>query len=143
MTATRRSLLIVPLLCGALVAGCGSSSSTTSSSTTTTTSKPATSSTAAATTATSPTGTTSATSTVSAATLAQAVATCKSAVQKATTLSASVKAKLEGICNKAASGDLAGARTAAREVCVEVVNATPIPSSAAKQQALAACKTAY
>jgi len=80
---------------------------------------------------------------VSAATLAQAVATCKSAVQKATTLSASVKAKLEGICNKAASGDLAGARTAAREVCVEVVNATPIPSSSAKQQALAACKTAY
>ncbi|MGO9320285.1 MAG: hypothetical protein ACLQBY_05735 [Solirubrobacteraceae bacterium] len=61
-------------------------------------------------------------------------------VQRATTLSASVKSKVEGICNKAASGNLAGARAAAKEVCVEVINASPIPS-ADKAQALAACKT--
>jgi hypothetical protein len=52
-----------------------------------------------------------------------------------------LKSKVEGICNKAASGDLAGARAAAKEVCVEVIDASPI-SGAAKQQALAACKAA-
>jgi hypothetical protein len=52
-----------------------------------------------------------------------------------------VKSKVEGICNKAASGNLAGAQAAAKEVCVEVINASPI-SGAAKQQALAACKAA-
>jgi hypothetical protein len=51
-----------------------------------------------------------------------------------------VKSKVEGICNKAASGDLSGARAAAKEVCVEVLNASPIPA-AAKQRALAACKS--
>jgi hypothetical protein len=60
-------------------------------------------------------------------------------VAHATTLSASVKSKAEGICNKAASGNVAGARAAAKEVCVEVINASPIPS-AEKAQALAACK---
>ncbi|MGD0452189.1 MAG: hypothetical protein ABSB69_01205 [Solirubrobacteraceae bacterium] len=51
-----------------------------------------------------------------------------------------MKSKVEGICNKAASGNLAGARAAAKEVCVEVINASPIPA-AEKAQALAACKT--
>jgi hypothetical protein len=50
-----------------------------------------------------------------------------------------VKAKVEGICNKAAAGDAAGARAAAEEVCVEVINASPIPA-AAKGKALAGCK---
>jgi len=70
----------------------------------------------------------------------QAVAICKSAIQRDPQLSAAVKAKVEGICNKAASGDLAGARAAVKEVCVEVINASPIPA-ASKEQALAACKT--
>jgi hypothetical protein len=71
--------------------------------------------------------------------LAQAVAVCKSVIQREPTLSASLKAKVEGICNKAASGNLAGARAAAKEVCVEVINASPVPA-AAKAQALAACQ---
>ncbi|HEY5046051.1 MAG TPA: hypothetical protein VII53_09365 [Solirubrobacteraceae bacterium] len=50
-----------------------------------------------------------------------------------------MKVKVEGICNKASSGDLAGAKTAAKEVCAEVINASPIPA-AAKAQALAACQ---
>jgi hypothetical protein len=71
--------------------------------------------------------------------VAQAVAVCKSVIQREPTLSASLKVKVEGICNKAASGNLAGARAAAKEVCAEVINASPIPA-AAKAQALAACQ---
>jgi hypothetical protein len=70
------------------------------------------------------------------------VASCRSALKRAPTLSATLKAKVEAICNKAASGDLAGARAAAREVCGEVVKSYPIPFAAAKERALAACNNA-
>jgi hypothetical protein len=73
--------------------------------------------------------------------LAEAVAICKSIVQREPTLASSVKAKVEGICNKAAGGNLAGAKAAAKEVCKEVINASPI-SSAAKAQAISACERA-
>jgi hypothetical protein len=140
MIATRFPLLVVALLGAALVAGCGSSStsSSTTASTpvTTSTSSPA----AAATTSTTPATTSPATTSLSAAGVAQYVAICKSVIQREPTLAASVKAKVEGICNKAAGGDIAGARAAAKEVCVEVINASPIPA-AAKEHALAACKT--
>jgi hypothetical protein len=69
------------------------------------------------------------------------VAVCKAVIQRAPTLSATTKAKVESICNKAEHGDLAGARAAAKEVCAEVINASPIPAPA-KAQALAACKRA-
>lgn len=71
----------------------------------------------------------------------QAVSSCRSMV-RATTLPANLKAKVEGICDKAASGDLNGARAAAKEVCVEVINSYPIPAGPAKDQALAACNKA-
>jgi hypothetical protein len=71
--------------------------------------------------------------------VAQAVTECKSIVQREPTLSSSTKAKVEGICNKAAKGDLAEARAAAKEVCVEVINAAPIPGSG-DTEALAACQ---
>jgi hypothetical protein len=131
MIGRRSPWLVVALLGAALVAGCGSSSSTTSSSTTT--SKPATTTSKPATTTSKPATTSTA--------ARSAVAICKSIIQRVPTLSASVKAKVEGICNKAASGGLAGARAAAKEVCVEVVNASPI-SGAAKEKDLAACKAA-
>jgi hypothetical protein len=137
MIGRRSPLLAVALLSAALVAGCGSSSSTTSSSTTT--SKPATTSTAATSAATTSTSPTTAPSAASAAGVTEYVAICKSIIQRVPTLSANVKAKVEGICNKAASGDLAGARAAAKEVCVEVIDASPI-SGAAKEKDLAACK---
>jgi len=72
--------------------------------------------------------------------MAVAVTECKSIIQRAPTLSASTKAKVEGICNKAASGDLVGARAAAKEVCVEVIKALAGPTGPAKEQALASCK---
>src|ERR1700733_3087338 len=134
MIARRSPILAGALICGALIAGCGSSSNNNSSSSTATTSSNA----AAATTSTPSTSTTSTTSTASttsttpsipSADLAAAVAESKARVQHSTTLSASLKSKVEGICNKAASGNVAAARAAAREVCVEVINATPVPSA--------------
>jgi hypothetical protein len=138
MIARRSSLLAGALVCGALIAGCGSSSNSTTSGTTATTSSTA----AAATTSTPSTSTksTAPVTGVSPADLAAAVAECKAVVQHSTTLSSSLKTKVEGICNKAASGNVAAARAAAKEVCVEVINATPVPA-ADKAQALAACKT--
>jgi hypothetical protein len=136
MIGKRSPLFVVALLCGVLVAGCGSSSSSTTSGSTTSGS---TSTSAPASTATSKsTGTTP--NAATAAGVAQYVAACKSVIQHEPTLSADVKAKVEGICNKAANGDLEGARKAAKEVCIEVINASPIPA-AAKAQAVAACKT--
>ena len=135
--------LVVALVGSVFIAGCGSSSNSTSSSQSSST--PAPSSAAGGTTSSTPvtTGTTSTapTSTPSAAGVAQAVAACKSIITRAPTLSAATKAKVEDICNKAASGDLAGARAAAKEVCAEVINASPIPGPA-KAQALAACQHA-
>jgi hypothetical protein len=119
--------LLVALLGGALIAGCGSSSSSSNSSS---------SSTPAAT--TSSTGTSGATS--SNPSTAAAVAACKSGIQSESTLSAATKGKLENVCEKAAHGDTEAVRKAAEEVCTEVVNASPLPSGSVKDQALAACK---
>ncbi len=147
MIGRRSPLLAAALLCGALLAGCGSSSSSTSSSgstastaastAATTTSAPSTQA-STATTSTSPSSTSSALP-GGAAAVAQYEAICKEIVARAPTLSAEVKSKVEGICAKAAHGDVAGARAAAKEVCVEVINASPIPT-AAKEKALAECK---
>jgi hypothetical protein len=131
-------------LVGVLIAGCGSSSSTSSSqssaapaATATTSSTPAAGGTTSSATTTTPSVPTSVPTT--AAGVAQAVAACKSIIKSEPTLSTSLKVKVEGICNKAANGDLAGAKTAAKEVCAEVINASPIPA-AIKAQALAACQ---
>jgi hypothetical protein len=134
MFRQRSKWLMVAVIGSMFIAGCGSSSS---SSTTSSQSTPAATS---STSSSSTTGTESTPSTPSSsAAVADAVAECKSVIKEAPTLSGSTKAKVEAICNKAADGDLAGARTAAKEVCVEVINSTPIPS-ALKQHALAACK---
>jgi hypothetical protein len=134
--------LLIALTAAVILAGCGSSSSTSSSQST---SVAAPSSVGGASTSSSPapaaTTSTSASTPSTAAGLAEAVAVCKSIIQREPTLQASVKAKVESICNKAAGGDLAGARAAAKEVCAEVINAAPIPSQA-KAQALAACTKA-
>jgi hypothetical protein len=122
--------MLVALVSGALLAGCGSSSSSSTTSGTTsgsTSSAPATSSTS-----------TSGPSSIPA--VASAVAACKRGVQAAPTLSSTTKSKLEGICDKAANGDQEAARKAAKEVCTEIVNSSPLPAGSAKDQALAACK---
>src|SRR5271167_5157286 len=123
------SICLVAVFGCALVAGCGSSSNNSTSSSQTV--APAVSATGA-TPAPAATG-------ASGAALQQAVAACKQVVRTEPTLSASVKTKVEGICNKAASGDLEGARKAAKEVCTEVIDASQLPA-AAKEQVLADCK---
>jgi len=139
----QRSKWIVVVVVGSVfIAGCGSSSSSSSTSSSTAATTATTSSTPA-----SSTGTTSSTPSTtpnpaSSAGLADAVAECKSVIKEAPTLGASTKAKVEAICNKAADGDLAGARAAAKEVCEEVINSSPIPAGAIKERALAACKAA-
>lgn len=115
---------LVVLACAALLAGCGSSSSSSSS-----TAKTAGS--------TSPPVTTG-TSKVPAATVEK----CKRGVNALPTLSQKTKGRLESICEKAASGDAAAARTAAREGCEEIVKASPLPAGAARDRALAGCKSA-
>jgi hypothetical protein len=138
MTARRSPLPAAALLCAALLSGCGGSSSTTGTSTP---AAPAAKTSAATTSTTATTPSTAAatpTSPVTSADVAAAVAECKAIAQKAT-ISASLKSKVEGICNKAAHGNVAAARAAAKAVCAEVINASPIPE-AEKAQALAACK---
>jgi len=135
MVSRLTTWLVVALLGGVLVAGCGSSSSTSSS---TSTSQSTT--TAAATTAG---GATTVPAVANNPSVQQAVAACKHGVQSASTLSSSAKSKIEGICDKAGSGDVTAAAEAARELCVELINASPLPAGSAKEQAIAACKTKH
>jgi hypothetical protein len=128
--------LALLLLAGALLAGCGSGSSTTTATTTTSqsTSTPAATAPAGGSTApTTPSGT-------SAIASPQAVDACKQAIRSQKTLPPNAKSKLEAVCVKAANGDTAAVRKAAREVCEEVINRSPVPAGASKDQALAACR---
>jgi hypothetical protein len=121
--------LLIPLAAGVLLAGCGSSSSSSTSSSTSST----------ATGSTTPTSTTDLTK--SSATAA-AVESCRRGAKAIPTLSSSTRTKIETICDKAASGNPAAVRTAAREVCEEIVRASPLPEGSAKQHAVAGCKDA-
>lgn len=158
MIGRRPALLVLALLCSALIAGCGSSGSsstggstaTTTPATTSTTAPAATTSTASTTSATTSTAASTPTTTSTATTPLSAteasgvksyVAICKLIIAREPTLAASTKSKVEGICSKAAAGNLAGARAAAKEVCVEVLSAAPIPA-ALKAKDIAGCKTA-
>ena len=138
MIRRRSSWLIGLFLCAALIAGCGSSSSTTSSQSST----PATTSSTPAAAATTSSTTTSTPSTaVPAGDVAAAVAACKSQIEAQSTLPAGAKSKLEAVCEKAAKGDTAAVKVAAREVCEEVIKNSAVPAGAAQEQALAACKS--
>lgn len=68
------------------------------------------------------------------------MAQCKQEIQSQSTLPASAKTKLEGVCEKAAKGDSEAVKKAAREVCEEVIKNSPVPAGAAQEQALAACR---
>jgi hypothetical protein len=127
---TLTTWLIVTLAGMALVAGCGGKSTTTSSS------QPATTSTGGGATGGGATGATEPQKVNG----AQAVASCKKAIKGESSLSASAKAKLEAICNKASGGSRLELEKVAHEECVALVNATPLPNEAAKQRALAICK---
>jgi hypothetical protein len=146
-----RWLVIVVAVGSMFIAGCGSSSSSSSTSgqssapaatSATTSSTPASTGTTSSTPGTTSTPSTTTSGAPSSAAVADAVAECRAVIKEAPTLGASTKAKVEAICNKAADGDLAGARAAAKEVCEEVINGSPIPAGAVKEHALAACKAA-
>lgn len=134
MIRSRSTWLVGLLACGALIAGCGSSSSTSSTQSSSSASKPATTATTSSTSATSSTD-----SSKSGTSLQAEVAACKHEIAIQSTLPAGAKAKLEAVCGEAAKGDTAAVKKAAREVCEEVIDKSPVPA-ADKQQALAACK---
>jgi hypothetical protein len=146
MIGRRPALLVLALLCVALLAACGGGSTASSSSatsvptTSTVVAKPTTTSTTAPSTSTT-TATTPALplSAEEASGVKTYVAVCKLIIAREPKLAASTKSKVEGICSKAAAGSLAGARAAAKEVCVEVISASPIPA-AQKAKDIAACK---
>jgi acyl-CoA synthetase (NDP forming) len=141
MTRKLCTWTVLAIVAGGLLAGCGSSSSTTSSSQSTSTPAAA-SSTPVSTPATTPTTSTapSTAPSVPPADLQAAVTACKQTIQAQKTLSAGAKSKLEAVCGKAAKGDTAAVKQAAREVCEEVIKTSPVPPGPARERALASCK---
>jgi hypothetical protein len=137
------ALVGAALLACAALSACGGGSSTTTSQTS---SAPATTpSVAASTPSTAPSSATGATASTGSSGAAsagalEAAAVCRSVLARAGTLPANVKAKVEGICKQAESGNLAAAQAAAKGVCSEVIDAT-VPAGPAREQALAACKS--
>jgi hypothetical protein len=126
-------LLLVTASTGAFATGCGSSSSSTTSPSAPASSTPP----AGATTTAGGATSTSSSSASSNPAVAQAVSACKTSINAQPTLTASVKSKLTAACDKAANGDVAGARKVAGQVCQEIVKST-VPASA-QAQALASC----
>jgi hypothetical protein len=108
---------VIGLAGGALVAGCGSSS--TSTQTVSASTNPAAPK--------LPTG-------------RQAVELCQHGIRVQPSISASAKTKLEKTCQKTASGSQAALQEVVKAVCVELVNASHLPSGAAKERALTVCK---
>jgi hypothetical protein len=124
MTQRRSEWLIAALLCGALLAGCGSS---TSGSTTTTT--------VTASSTSGPSSSSGAAGIVDSV----AVADCKKAIKAQTVLSANAKGKLEGVCEQAGKGNTAPLKKVEREICEEAVDKSTIPG-VGKAEAAAACR---
>lgn len=110
--------LVIGLAGGALVAGCGSSSTSTTTQTGSAATNPAAPK--------LPTG-------------RQAVELCQHSIRQQPSISASAKTKLEKTCQKTASGSQAALQEVAKAVCVELANASHLPSGAAKERALAVC----
>jgi Flp pilus assembly protein TadD len=138
MIRTRFAWVPTTLLCGALLAGCGSSSSTTTSTASSTPAAaaqptPAVTSSTPATTAPSATATSGNTPDVK-----LAAKVCKSATALAD-LPASLRARVEQVCHDYSTGNVSQAREAAKNACSEAVEKIP-GDSPAKQQALAHCK---
>jgi hypothetical protein len=106
------SQLLLVAACGALIAGCGSSSKSSSGD--------------------SGTSSPSSSSTPSGPAIAEAVAACKATVEAQSSISATVRSKLNSICDEAGAGNQAAVKKATAEVCIEVVKES-VP--AADQQA--------
>jgi hypothetical protein len=109
------TLLAVGLVGGALLAGCGSSSNN-------------------ANTVTNSTGT----GPVAPPNAHQAVVNCEQAIA-AQKITPAAKAKLDKICKKATTTNPNTLRLLAKQVCVELVNASHVPPGAARERALSVC----
>lgn len=131
--------LAVSLLGAVLLAGCGSSATTSKSSSTPAATTTATTTTSGAGGTTTSTGATSGSGATAAATQ-RSIEACRQRVQSASTLSATSKSKLEGLCAKAASGNTPEVKKVVREICEEAVNRATLPASS-KEQALATCRS--
>lgn len=70
-----------------------------------------------------------------------AVEQCKTSIQAQTQLSEELRAELEGICDKAGSGDIEDAQQASVEVCVKIAEEM-VPEGAARDQVIASCEQA-
>jgi hypothetical protein len=144
MTRKLSAWLAVTLAGAGFVAGCGSSDksisngktaaapTTSSSSAATSTSPPATTGSTGSTGATAPGATTPS--------ARKSATACVKAIEKRTSLSASAKAKLAGICERATSTDVSTRRKAAHEACFAIVNGLHMPAGVARERALAICR---
>ncbi len=126
---------LAAISCVALLAGCGSSGSSSGSSLSSS-SRTAGAPASAPSTASGPSA---ASGRGSSAQIQAAVEECKTIIASESKLNQVAKEKLEGACAKAAKGDTAAVKQVAREVCEEVINASPLPA-ASKQAALPNCK---
>jgi hypothetical protein len=70
------------------------------------------------------------------------IAKCRAVVAERTGLTATVKAQLAELCEKAATENPVQLRATAAEVCAELVNNSQLPAGPDKTEALAACKAA-
>jgi ABC-type phosphate transport system substrate-binding protein len=133
----RLCALMATIAAGAGLVGCGGGgSSSASSSSAPPSSQAATSTTNAAGSSTS-SNTAPNTAGLSSATLAQAVLLCKQAIDREQGVPASLKAKLNNICDQAGSGNKIAVKQATHDVCVQIVKAR-VPT-AEQQAAEAAC----
>ena len=69
---------------------------------------------------------------------AQAIKRCEQSARSAPQLSSGTKAKLQGFCAKAGSGDKKAARQATKQVCEAIVK-EKVPSGPQRKAALASC----
>jgi hypothetical protein len=128
------SILLCVVTIGAVATGCGDDKKSDSSS-----------STAATPAATTPASGGSGGSSGGAAAdpaVKSAVAACKSSIDSNPAVKANIKSDLEGICDKAASGDANAVKQATKEVCTKIVESSGVPSGPALDQAKAACDAA-
>lgn len=70
-----------------------------------------------------------------------AVAQCKSSIAANPAVKDNIKADLQAICDKAASGNPADVKSAIKEVCTKIVESS-VPAGSAQDQAKAACDQA-
>jgi hypothetical protein len=124
--------LLATIAASAIVVGCGGSSSSSASSSNAPPSSQATSGSTNTAGASTTSNNVPNTAGLSGATLAQAVLLCKQEIDKQPGLPASLKSRLNNICDQAGSGNKIAVKQATHAVCVQMVKAN-VPT--AEQQA--------